>query len=266
MGMPFSAALFLDTPFSGWVFVLCSMIVSVLGLFLVRRRANVAWLKTQNEVASFFFLMVGTLYAVLIAFAIYVVWSQFQDAGTNLEHEAFEIGDLSRMSTAMPDPLRQNIHNALLEYLHSVVEDEFPAMAEDRDSPRTWNAVQKLWNVYNTAEVSDPRMQIYYAESLRQLNNICDARRVRLFSSRGTVPPTLWYLLYSGGVLLIILTYLFGHESFWSQAGMTAALTGVLAFSLFLIVAYNSPYAGAARVSPAPLQFELKLIGAKGTT
>jgi hypothetical protein len=265
MGMPFGVALVLDTPFSGSVFVLCSMIVSVLGLFLVRRRADIAWLKEHHEVASFFFLMVGTLYAVLIAFAIFVVWSQFQEAATNLQHEAFEVGDLSRMSLAMPDPLRRNIRIALLDYLHAVVDDEFPAMANNRDSPRTWQAVDKLWDVYYSADLDNPRMQIYFSESLRQLNDICDARRVRIFNSRGTVPPILWYLLYSGGILLVFFTYLFGHKSFWSQAGMTAALAGVLAFSLFLIAAYDSPYSGAARVSPTPLQLELVRIAARGT-
>lgn len=268
MGMPFGAALLLDTAFSGWMFICGSIIVSVLGLFLARRRTNIAWLKQHHEVASFFFLMIGTLYAVLIAFAIFVVWSEFQDAGTNLQHEAFQVGDLSRMSMAMavPEPLRQNIRGALLEYLHSVVDDEFPAMANGRDSPRTWQAVDRLWNVYKTVQPDNPQMQVYFAESVKQLNNICDSRRVRIFSSHGTVPPTLWYLLYSGGILLIAFTYLFGHESFWLQASMTAALAGVLAFSLFLIAAYDSPYSGVARVSPAPLQLELTRIEIRQAT
>ena len=95
----------MDTPLNGVIFVCGSMIFSTLGLFLVRRHLNIEWLKRQHEVASFFFLMIGTLYAVLIAFGIFVVWSQFQDAGTNLEREANEVGDLSRMSMVMPEPV-----------------------------------------------------------------------------------------------------------------------------------------------------------------
>lgn len=262
--MPFSA-FFMDTPFSGAVFIFSCMVVSVLGLFLFRRtRVKIEWLKEHHEVASFFFLMIGTLYAVLVAFAIFVVWTQFQDAGTNLEHEANEVGDLSHLSMMMPPPLRHQVRSALLAYLNAVVQDEFPAMAEGRDSQRTWTSMENLWSVYDQAEVSGVKEQTWYAESLRHLNELSDDRRVRLFTSRGTVPSALWYLLYSGGIVLIAFTYLFGHESFWSQAGMTAALAGVLAFSLFLIVAYNSPYAGAARVNSAPFQVQLDHVSARG--
>lgn len=256
----------MDTPLNGVLFVCGSMVFSALGLFLVRRRLNIEWLKRQHEVASFFFLMIGTLYAVLIAFAIFVVWGQFQEAGTNLEHEANEVGNLSRMSMAMPDPLRTNIRNALLEYLNSVVGDEFPAMAEGRDSPRTWQAVQKLWDVYDTVQPDNPRMQIFYAESLTQLNELSNARRIRLFTNRGTVPATLWYLLFIGGIMLIVFTWFFGHESVWSQAAMTAALAGVLAFSLFLIDSFDSPYSGVVQVTPAPFQLELVHVTARGSS
>ena len=203
---------------------------------------------------------------MLIAFGIFVVWSQFQDAGTNLEREANEVGDLSRMSMVMPEPLRTNIRNALLEYLNSVVQDEFPAMAEGRDSSRTWLAMQRLWDVYNTVEPNNPRMQTYFAESITQLNELSNSRRIRLFANRGTVPNTLWYLLLVGGVMLIVFTWFFGHESVWSQAAMTAALAGVLAFSLFLIDSFDSPYSGVVQVTPQPFQLELVHITERGAT
>jgi hypothetical protein len=255
MGFAFMIA---ETPLGGAVFVALVMTFSVLGLVLVRRYANVDWLKRQHEVASFFFLMIGTLYAVLIAFAIYVVWTQFEAAGTNLEHEANEVGDLSRMALAMPEPMRSDIRTALLEYIHSVLDDEFPAMVDGRSSDRTWRAVENLWGVYAEAEPNTLKAQANYAESLKHLNELSNYRRIRLFTSRGTVPPVLWWLLYLGGIVLVAFTYFFGHDSVLSQGAMTAALSGILAFSLFLILAFDSPYAGAVRVDPTPFQVELQ--------
>ena len=91
-----------------------SMAASVSGLLFVRRYANINWLKQHHEVASYFFLMVGTLYSVLVAFAIFVVWSGFKDADSNLQHEATEVADLSRLSVNMPDPVRRAVSNALM--------------------------------------------------------------------------------------------------------------------------------------------------------
>jgi hypothetical protein len=247
----------MDTPMGAVIVIGTSMLLSIAGLLVVRRYANVDWLKRHHEVASYFFLMIGTLYAVLIAFAIYVVWSASKEAGTNLEHEATEVADLSRLSMAMPDPLRRKITPALMEYLNAVVEDEFPGMQQGRDSQRTWTAVQNLWAVYATAQPETPQSQAYFTESLKHLTQLSDYRRTRLFASHGTVPVTLWYLLLSGGVLLIAFTYFVGHESVWSQAAMTAALAGVLAFSLFLVWSLNSPYSGVASVTPDPFKLEL---------
>src|SRR5450759_5215793 len=112
----------MDTPMSAAIIIGAAMLLSIAGLLVVRRYTNVGWLKRHHEVASYFFLMIGTLYAVLIAFAIYVVWSGSKEAGTNLEHEASEVADLSRLSMAMPDPVRKEITTALVEYLNAVVE------------------------------------------------------------------------------------------------------------------------------------------------
>lgn len=253
----------MESSIGGVLFISLVMALAVAGLVLVRRFADVEWLKRQHEVASFFFLMIGTLYAVLIAFAIYVVWTQFQDAGTNLEHEANEVGDLSRMAMAMQEPMRTNIRTALIDYIHAVDEDEFPAMAEGRESPRTWQAVENMWKIYADAEPATLKAQANYEESLRHLNDLSNYRRTRLFTSRGTVPSMLWYLLSIGGVVLIVFTFFFGHDSLLSQGVMTAALAGILAFSVFLIYAYNSPFSGTARVRSRPFQLELQHVMAR---
>jgi uncharacterized protein DUF4239 len=248
---------------NGVIVIVTSMLLSVAGLLVVRRYVSVGWLRKHHEVASNFFLMIGTLYAVLIAFAIFVVWSASKEAGTNLEHEATEVADLSRLSTAMPDPLRIKITTALMEYLNSVVEDEFPNMQQGRDSQRTWTAVQNLWDVYGTIQPETARLQAYFAESLKHLTQLSDYRRSRLFASHGTVPAMLWQLLVVGAVLLIAFTYSIAQESVWSQAAMVAALAAVLASSLFLVKSLDHPYSGVAQVTPQPFRLELQHVASR---
>jgi len=234
------------------------MLGSIVGLVIVRRFVNLDWLKQHHEIASYFFLMIGTLYAVLIAFAIYVVWTQFQDAGAKLEAEANAVGDLSRMAAGLPPSQHAQVREALINYIHAVLDDEFPAMAAGRESPRTWTAMQRLMDVYTQPSIAGVKEQVFTAESLKHLNELSNFRRSRLFTSRGTVPRLLWYLLFGGGALLIAFTYFFGHESVAWQAAMTAALAGTLSFSLYLIVAFNGPFDGSTRVSPLPYEVELQ--------
>ena len=189
----------MDTPLVGVVVVLGSMLLSVIGLVVVRRTVSPEWLKRHHELAGYYFHTIATLYAVLIAFAIYVVWNGYKDAGTNLSHEATQVADLSRLSTAMPIEMRKNVSLALMEYLNAVVEDEFPAMQQGRDSARTWAAVQRLWDTYSTFQPDTPRLQGYFDESLVHLTLLSDLRRTRLFATHGSVPGILSGSIDSGG-------------------------------------------------------------------
>ena len=253
----------MDSALSGVLIVGGSAVLSVIVLLVVRRFSDLDSLRKHHEITGNFFLTLGTLYSVLVAFGIFVVWSGYKDAGTNLQHEASEAADLSRLSTLLPMPLQKNIADALVEYLDGVIHDEFPAMARGRDSKRTWAAMEKLWTAYDTQQVNTPSYQAIYTESLRHLSALSDLRRTRLFTSRGTVPGSLWILLIGGGFLLVCLTYFFGHGNFRSQAVMTAVLTATLSFSLFVIDSLDSPYSGVARHTPLPFVVELDHLTAR---
>ena len=241
------------------LFIGGSSLLSVLGLLLVRRRVDLDFLESHHEVAGFFITIYGTLYAVLLAFAVFVVWVDFKEAQSNFELEANQLADLYRMAQAFPEKFSVPIQETLRGYLTSVVEDEFPAMAEGRESPRTFQAMQKVWNVYLADGPTDSKTQVFYDRSIGRLNELGDYRRLRILKSRGTVPTILWCVLGTGAVLLVGFTYFFGLN-LRSQALMTATLAGFLAFSLYLIYSLNLPFAGFSRVSPEAMQQELRFV------
>ncbi len=71
-GLPLWAAILL--------LVVLPTILAVLGTVLVRRCFSLDRLTINNEVAGFKFATVGVIYAVLVAFAVIVVWEKFSDA------------------------------------------------------------------------------------------------------------------------------------------------------------------------------------------
>jgi len=253
----------MDSPLASATIVVASMLLSIIGLLLVRRNVPTEWLRRHHELAGYYFQILGTIYAVLIAFAIYEVWVGFKDAGSSLEHEATEVADLSRLSTAMPTEIRRNITLALMEYLNAVVDDEFPAMAQGRNSERTWTAVTRLWNTYGSLPVNDLRLQSYFNESLMHLTRLSDLRRTRLFTSNGTTPWILWVLLTVSGVLLVVFSYFVGHESITTHAVMTACLAAVIAFCMFLILSLDRPYSGVVKVTPRCFRVELNHVASR---
>ena len=83
---------------SGLLLVGLATALAMLGPSLVRRYVTLEKLTTNHEVAGFKFAVVGVLYAVLVAFAIIVVWEKFNEAENNVAQEAGAAATVYRLS------------------------------------------------------------------------------------------------------------------------------------------------------------------------
>ena len=83
---------------SGLLVVGLPTVLAMFGPVLVRRYVTLEKLEKNNEVAGFEFAAVGVLYAVLLAFAIIVVWERFSDAETTVATEAGAAANIYRLS------------------------------------------------------------------------------------------------------------------------------------------------------------------------
>ena len=100
--------------------------VAVAGALLVRRWATVEVLERHNEVAGFIYAVIGVLYAVLLGFTAIIVWERFNEAQTNVEKEANELGDLFRNAQAFAaEDFREELETNLRSYVRLVVEKEW---------------------------------------------------------------------------------------------------------------------------------------------
>jgi hypothetical protein len=246
---------------TGLVMVASTVGVAILGLLLVRRLVPLDLLQMHHEVGGYIIGVMGTIYAVILAFVVFVVWNQYQMAKSAVVAEANGLGDLSRMTRRLPEPLQTQLRGALVKYLEAVIHSEWPAMGRRSESQEAWSALQKLWEIYSSADIRrDERTQIFYSESLQQLNKLSDGRRTRLFSSHGKVPTLMWVLLWLEGSIILGFTYFFGVRSIRSQCLMTIAFALVVSLNLFLILELDRPFSGLAQISSTPLEQELARI------
>lgn len=246
----------------GFIVVGVSILLTHVGLRIVRRLVPLSVLETHHEVAGFIIGVLGAIYAVLLAFVVVVMWDQYGDARANVEQEANQLNDLAHMAEGFTDPPRQHLLSAMRAYAQSAINDEWPTMAHGGESQRTQAALNDLWRAYLEVDPQTNRDNALYEESLGHLNEMSGSRRLRLYASRDDLPGVIHFLLWGGGLITIAFTYFFGVKSIRSQALMTAALAGVVAFILFLILALDNPFHGYVRVSSDPLQQVLNRIQA----
>ncbi len=252
----------MQTLLLGLVIVGASVLLAHLGLRLVRRRVPLPVPETQHEVAGFIIGVLGAIYAVLLAFVVVVVWGQFGDAKTNVQREANQLNDLSRMAQGFSAPAQQRMLEGLRGYARSVIDDEWETMSRGLASQKTQAAIDNLWLIYREVDPQTNRENALYAESLDRLNEMSDSRRLRIHASADDIPVVIQVLLWGGGLIMIAFTYFFGVKSIRSQALMTAALAGEIAFILFLIVALDNPFHGYVRLPPEQFRQVLERIEA----
>jgi hypothetical protein len=243
-----------------WLFltIAASMIAAVAGLYVVRLVVPHDVLKANNDVAGNYLQTLGTIYAVLLAFVVFVVWTQQNEAAKFVEREANELRDLGRIACSFSDPPRSQLLDIVRAYAREVIDHEWAAMAHGAGTTRAAQLLESIWSSIRAFEARTPCEHALFAEAISRFNDLNDARTDLLQSSRTRMPPTLWLLLLAGGVATVASMYLFGLDSFCAQSIMTSSMAGAVSFVLFLIGDLDNPFSGDWQVTPEPMRLVLK--------
>jgi len=233
----------LTPPVSFFIVSAITTLLSLAGLYLVRRKYSAEVLKENHEVAAIIFNAFGLFYGVLIAFVVFVTWNGYDEATKNLQLEASEALDIFHIAETFPDASRKTIQQGTRDYIAAVYNDEVPKMATG--------------DISLTAGGAHATLRVLFAQvdaSLRCLNNLAQYRRMRIFAGNDTVPPVIWLVLLVGGVFAVSYTFFFGMKNIRAQYLITTTLTVTVTSILFLIYVLDHPFTGTSRVSLAPLR------------
>jgi Na+/proline symporter len=238
-----------------WVLCLLALALTFLAMacpFIVRRFVTLERLTTNNEVAGFKFATMGVLYAVLLAFAVLVVWQRFNDAEGTVAAEAGAAATIYRLALAQGEP-GAAVRQRLSDYLAMDVAHDWPEMQRGRTSQAGTDALTALYAVVLAPHPTELRDAAIQAGLLQQLGLLTQARRDRLVMAAGAVPGIIWLVLFTGAVLTITFTFFFGTINVRNQAVMTGALALLIFSVLVIVVAVDRPFAGPVQISAEPL-------------
>jgi hypothetical protein len=239
-------------------------ILASLGPRLVRRYVGLERLTTNNEIAGFKFATVGVLYAVLLAFAIIVVWQKFDEADATVAKEAAGAATIYRLAPGLGEPSSTAVRSALSKYLAAAITHDWPAMqyGVTSDYRATRLALDAVYTALLPVQSPGRSESAVLPEILHQLDVITQARLTRLIAADGIVPEVIWPVLFGGAVLTIAFTFFFGTKNLLAQTAMTALLSLLIFSELFIIIAVDYPFSGPIKVEPIALARVLADFGA----
>ena len=230
--------------------------VSIVGLLAFRTVVPLETLRAQSNELGNYLQTVGGIYAVLLAFVVYVVWGQFNEARSYLDREATALVDLHRTSSGLPPRSRALIQDGLRDYVDAVLRDEWPAMASGDEATldRVAEMLEPVWLAIHACKPANACQNTVFGEVLGRFNQLSDLRTSRLSAARARIPIAMTILLYTGALLTVGSLYLLAFEKLWLHVLVTAALAGAIGHILFLIHDLDDAFAGDWQIAKTPFE------------
>lgn len=240
------------------------MVLSLLGFYLTHRLMPLRVRMIHNEVAGFVFAAIAAIYGVLLAFVVIVVWEQFHQTRVNTQHEAsLALRLYYEMGIVDEEKALTQLRDGLMNYLHDVVEKEYPAMAAMQPPPPAAQGLVSLWGSLKSLTPRTTQEEKLYEELLDNLGELSRLRAQRLDDAIEELPGIIWVGLIGGAIISLVFTFILGTENIRIHAVMIALLAALIGLIFHVVIQLDHPFLGSVSISPEVFQ-EVIEIGAAG--
>lgn len=192
--------------------------------------------------------IVGTLYSVVYAFAIYVIWGQFTAVEDEILKESGALKDLLLFSQRWKDAAREPIVRAVKSYARGVVDTEFRALAAGEDTGKTDKLFFTVISSVADAQPEDERERIVYQRLLEIAQQASTRRDARLALSVKRMPRTLLAFVKLTAAMILFLLFFFPFHNLALALVSIAITTLLLFFANFVLTDLDNPFEGTWNV------------------
>ena len=230
-----------------------ALVFGIGGMLLVRRLGHRwGYIPEHDDLLGASYGVAGTAFAVLLAFIVFLGWEHYNAARGHLEDEADAAGNIYRLSEGSAES--EGIRAGLICYARSVIDDEFPAMADGEDSERTEASLDRLFSLFANLNVSGDRESGIYQTALPLLDTIDDSRHDRLLESQPLIPTFAWVVLLIGAAVTIGVTFLFYGERLRIQLAMTFTAIVLVCAPMLLIFYFDDVFSESHGLEPTAME------------
>ena len=196
-------------------------------------------------------LLVGNIYAVMFAFVIFVIWSQFTEVENFVMRECNSLNELLRFSEHFDADAAHTIRRAVEDYVHHVAKSEWRALAERRRDRDTEKSFRDL-----IAAVMEMKPLAGQEAAHQRLIEIArragEHRDERITKSLTRVPATLERLVKTMAAALLLLVFIYPFQQGWMGVACFALLALVLFLANLVMTDTDNPFEGICNISAKP--------------
>jgi hypothetical protein len=245
----------------GFGVLILAVAVAVAGMMLVRRRFDIAEMRMDHDVADPLLSVIGTLFSILLGFLVAGAIQRFDEARMNVQEEAGAVADVFRCSQGLPQPVRSQLQQGCINYVNTVVDEEWKLMETKSVSQKAWDCYSGLWRSSVTFNPSTDGESNVHQMLLSAISRLGNFRTLRFAAMTNQLPLGMWIVVLLGGAATISFTYFFEVKSERVQVIMTALVAMVMALNIFLLANYDYPFSGDVAVAPTAFLLDRQAFG-----
>lgn len=240
--------------------IIAGVSASLLFLFLVTRTTAAPSRKESNDFTGAVVAVIGTTYAVILAFTLAGVWNMFQEAQANEEQEANSLVNVFRIGSQLHDGNARAIQELCARYAENALDREWPAMLNRQMPPEGGEMIDQFWALAGQAQAHAQPDNIAAYQLMEELRGLTQYRRIRATQNRETLPYILWAVLITGGIITVVSACFFGVANFRIHLLQVFMLSFLISLVLVAIANIDRPYQGPVRVAPEGFQNAIRTL------
>jgi hypothetical protein len=235
------------------VFRLSAGLAAALAASWLLRQANLdRFTAADAEGINSLISLIGSIYAVVFAFVIFVIWGQFTGVEEAAQRECTLLNDLLRFAQYLDPDANRAIRRAVADYTHKVAGSEWHSLGERRKDKPAEQSFASLINTVVRSTPGNPAEQVAHQRLIDIARKLAEQRDERIARSLTRIPPTLLLLVRTMVVALLLLVFTYPFHSWIVGAACFSTVAIVLFFSNLVMTDTDNPFDGVFNVSPQP--------------
>jgi hypothetical protein len=211
----------------------------------------------MKEPTTNVFRVVGMLVSLMLALSFSEVIIETRTIRKAIQSEAVALSDIFAVLKLLDDEGTRDIQNTVIDYAQAIIDDDWPAMADGRLSPRVGKLKTQLAKgvlSLKPATAAKEKMVWYIIDDIDALS---DHRVIRLDAALSKAPIYLYVIIFG----FLVTMACFGV--YRPQATLIVLVTFYTIFVglvLYLIVALSDPFQSGLGISPAPFEYLVEIL------
>lgn len=200
-----------------------------------------------KDPASGLFRVIGILLSLVLSLAFGEVIVEYRGIQKSIKGEVMAIADLSVSLEQFTSQEIQLPQALLLEYTQAIIDDDWPALANDSIGQTTRGLLRQLSRSIHDLETHTPVEEILKTQMMGDIDQLYDFRRIRLNNTLSQ-PPVYTFVIVLG---FLITAACFGvYRPQGPLIVLVSFYTAFIGVVLYLILSLSDPFQGRVGISP----------------